>query len=135
MNAMADFEAQSQDYDSKEDVDQEHQVAFCMSDDKNITVNEGHLLSQEGGIVDSVTTNSFNKKRAPVILNGAVDLDSMSSVDVFGNDDSQKCQNGASQHENSLQCWCGSSHASGHVSGLWRSMVSSGCNSQHTITQ
>lgn len=84
LNAMADYEDQKQGYVSNGSDDQEYEVAFCMSDNPNITINDGHLLSQEGGVVDNVRTNSFDKKRAYVIPKGSVGLDSMSSVDVFG---------------------------------------------------
>lgn len=46
--------------------------------------NTGHIVNESGERVESVMTHSFNSKRAYVIPEGYVGLDSMSSVDVFG---------------------------------------------------
>ena len=46
--------------------------------------NTGHITNESGEKVEIVMTHSFNNKRAYVIPPGSVGLDSMSSVDVFG---------------------------------------------------
>lgn len=69
------------------DID-DHEYAFCThasiaQDDADV----GHLLSQEGDIRQGIRTASFNRKRASVIPAGSVGLDSMSSIDLFGEKD------------------------------------------------
>lgn len=46
--------------------------------------NTGHITNEIGEKVESVMIHSFNRRRACVIPRGSVGLDSMSSVDVFG---------------------------------------------------
>lgn len=48
------------------------------------STNTGHITNEAGETTESVMTNSFNSRRAYVIPRGSVGLDSMSSVDVFG---------------------------------------------------
>lgn len=48
--------------------------------------NEGRIVGSDGEQIESVMTHSFNSKRAYVIPHGSVGLDSMSSVDVFGDE-------------------------------------------------
>lgn len=83
MHAMTNVNENDRDQDTEED-ENDYKVAFCMSDKHAANTNEGQLLSQKGGIIDEVRTDAFNKKRAYVIPEGSVGLDSMSSVDVFG---------------------------------------------------
>ena len=59
-------------------------MSFCTSNEKLKKASSGQLLGQEGEVVGDVATNSFNNKKAHVIPRGSVGLDSMSSVDVFG---------------------------------------------------
>lgn len=57
-------------------------VSFCLSGTNN--ENSGHVMNQQNERIESVMTHSFNKDRSHVIPRGSVGLDSMSSVDVFG---------------------------------------------------
>lgn len=59
-------------------------VAFNTSTEPDDNVVVGPLLSQEGGICENKRTSSFNKMCANVIPKGSVVLDSMSSVEMFG---------------------------------------------------
>lgn len=59
-------------------------VTMCMSDDEVLRNNEGRVTNKDGD-VHTVMTHSFNTKREYVIPHNSVGLDSMSSVDVFGN--------------------------------------------------
>lgn len=74
--------------DTKNDHDSDHgdtdyDIAFCMEDERTVNTTDRKLLSQDGGVMDKVRTGSFNN-RAHVIPQGSVGLESMSSVDVFG---------------------------------------------------
>lgn len=64
--------------------DERYEYAFCTTGQKSENTDMGLLLSQEGSVKDKIQTNSFNARRAHVIPDGSVGLDSMSSVDVFG---------------------------------------------------
>lgn len=66
------------------DGDQDYEIAFCTVHEAGNVVNTGHILGQKGEVVDSAETVSFDQERAYVIPKGSVGLDSMSSVDVFG---------------------------------------------------
>lgn len=69
--------------ESEDDDDKSYGLSFCTSDVESDTYR-GELLSQKGRALESVTTNSFNKHRVYVIPKGSIGLDSMSSVDIFG---------------------------------------------------
>lgn len=57
-------------------------VILCMTH-QEAGENTGEVL-RENGSTETVMTHSFNSQRASVIPSGSVGLDSMSSVDVFG---------------------------------------------------
>lgn len=61
-----------------------YEFAFCTATEPIQDVNIGYIHSQDGGIKKDIQTNSFNEGRASVIPKGSVGLDSMSSVDLFG---------------------------------------------------
>lgn len=63
------------------DDEDDYEFAFCTTEEM---ANTGHLLGQNGEETTDVTTGSFSEGRAYVIPKGSVGLDSMSSVDVFG---------------------------------------------------
>lgn len=67
-----------------DDKDEEYEFAFCTAKEDDDTIDSGQLLSQDGGVAEGVRTSSFSRKRGYVIPKGSVGLDSMSSVDVFG---------------------------------------------------
>lgn len=52
--------------------------------DKNCTVVVGKLMNQDRKAGESVKTSLFSRKRGYVLPKGDVGLESMSSVDVFG---------------------------------------------------
>lgn len=54
---------------------------FCMASEEEAVANLAH---KGQGLADTVMSHSFNKGRAYVIPDGSIGLDSMSSVDVFG---------------------------------------------------
>lgn len=60
------------------------EFAFCTADLSVDDVNVGHIHSQDGQVKKDIQTNSFNEGRASVIPKGSIGLDSMSSVDLFG---------------------------------------------------
>lgn len=68
-----------------DDDDNAYGYAFCtVSSSTKEGTEIGHIHQQDGTIRD-VSTSSFNKQRASVIPVGSIGLDSMSSVDIFGN--------------------------------------------------
>lgn len=60
------------------------EYAFCTSNELAGSGDTGYVHGQDGMKKMSVTTNSFSKERTQVIPKGSIGLDSMSSVDLFG---------------------------------------------------
>jgi len=95
MNHMTYAKSDEEDSD-----DEYYRPMFCTShspDDNNEKPTEarnekdavraahaGHITNENGEGIESVMTHSFNTRRAHVIPRGSVGLDSMSTVDVFG---------------------------------------------------
>lgn len=73
------------DEDECDPEDEHHRPIFCTTHDTSPGSNNSGRITNDSGVkVESVMTHSFNHKRAYVIPGGIVGLDSMFSVDVFG---------------------------------------------------
>lgn len=70
--------------EGQNDKDDRYEFAFCTHCEEALDSHKGQLLTQTGEVKREVKTNSFNRTRATVLPKGNVGLDSMSSVDIFG---------------------------------------------------
>lgn len=84
VNAMATADNDKKNTESSDESDDAYGYAFCTaSGAKEEGIEVGHIHQQDGKVTD-VTTSSFNEQRASVLPLGSIGLDSMSSVDIFG---------------------------------------------------
>lgn len=67
-----------------DDDEDPYELGFCISHDRTNDAACGYLLSERDEVLDTVSTNSFNKQRIHVIPDEGIGIDSMSSVDIFG---------------------------------------------------
>lgn len=84
MNVMSTPADEDDKQADSSDGNEGYEFAFCTLGVEAREFHEGELLSQAGELKQEIQTNSFNKKRASVLPPGSVGLDSMSSVDIFG---------------------------------------------------
>lgn len=112
------------------------EIALCTSHEPGPEADSGHLFRQHGEVGDDVLANSFNRKRGQVILEGSVGLDSMSSIDVFG--DSRLLTNIHTVNE-SMKIVCNAGRRArdqdGYIPWLWAGMVPSRRNCQQSILE